>query len=62
MAVLVEGISVIACRDRLDELFPGGRDCNRGRDVYEYDVNSATGDLLNGLYIEVQYRTLIQHT
>jgi len=30
-------------------------------DVYDYDVNSATGDLLNGLYIEVQYRTLIQH-
>lgn len=30
-------------------------------DVYEYDVNSATGDLLNGLYIEIQYRTLIQH-
>jgi ppGpp synthetase/RelA/SpoT-type nucleotidyltranferase len=30
-------------------------------DVYEYDVNSASGKALTGLYIEIQYRTLIQH-
>lgn len=31
-------------------------------DVYEYDVNSAAGRLLKGLLVEVQYRTLIQHS
>ena len=30
-------------------------------DVYEYDVNSEVGKPLAGLYIEVQYRTLVQH-
>lgn len=30
-------------------------------DVYEYDVNSKTGKSLVGLYIEIQYRTLVQH-
>lgn len=30
-------------------------------DVYEYDVNSASGKRLAGLYIEIQYRTLVQH-
>lgn len=30
-------------------------------DVYEYDVNSETGRNLAGLYIEIQYRTLVQH-
>ena len=30
-------------------------------DVYEYDVNSQTGKRLAGLYIEIQYRTLVQH-
>jgi ppGpp synthetase/RelA/SpoT-type nucleotidyltranferase len=30
-------------------------------DVYEYDVNSNVGKVLTGLYIEVQYRTLVQH-
>lgn len=30
-------------------------------DVYEYDVNSENGKALAGLYIEIQYRTLIQH-
>ena len=30
-------------------------------DVYEYDVNSDAGRALTGLYIEIQYRTLIQH-
>lgn len=30
-------------------------------DVYEYDVNSLAGQNLAGLYIEIQYRTLVQH-
>jgi putative GTP pyrophosphokinase len=30
-------------------------------DVYEYDVNSAVGKELAGLYVEIQYRTLVQH-
>lgn len=30
-------------------------------DVYEYDVRSKTGKNLAGLYIEIQYRTLVQH-
>lgn len=30
-------------------------------DVYEYDVNSDTGRALTGLYVEIQYRTLVQH-
>ena len=30
-------------------------------DVYEYDVNSGSGKGLKGLYIEIQYRTLVQH-
>lgn len=30
-------------------------------DVYEYNVNSELGKNLAGLYIEVQYRTLVQH-
>lgn len=30
-------------------------------DVYEYDVNSEAGKPLKGLYIEIQYRTLVQH-
>lgn len=30
-------------------------------DVYEYDVNSDSGKGLKGLYIEIQYRTLVQH-
>jgi ppGpp synthetase/RelA/SpoT-type nucleotidyltranferase len=30
-------------------------------DVYEYDVNSIAGQDLAGLYIEIQYRTLVQH-
>lgn len=31
-------------------------------DVYEYDVNSKTGKALRGLLVEIQYRTLIQHS
>jgi putative GTP pyrophosphokinase len=30
-------------------------------DVYEYDVKSSLGRGLTGLYVEIQYRTLIQH-
>lgn len=30
-------------------------------DVYEYNVNSDAGKGLAGLYIEIQYRTLVQH-
>jgi putative GTP pyrophosphokinase len=30
-------------------------------DVYEYDVNSEVGKSLAGLYVEIQYRTLVQH-
>lgn len=30
-------------------------------DVYEYNVNSDAGKALAGLYIEIQYRTLVQH-
>jgi hypothetical protein len=30
-------------------------------DVYEYDVNSMEGKRLAGLYVEIQYRTLVQH-
>jgi putative GTP pyrophosphokinase len=30
-------------------------------DVYEYNVNSEIGKELAGLYLEIQYRTLVQH-
>lgn len=30
-------------------------------DVYEYNVNSEVGKPLAGLYLEIQYRTLVQH-
>jgi putative GTP pyrophosphokinase len=30
-------------------------------DVYEYDVRSNVGKALAGLYVEIQYRTLVQH-
>lgn len=30
-------------------------------DVYEYNVNSESGKNLKGLYIEIQYRTRVQH-
>jgi len=30
-------------------------------DVYEYDVRSYVGRNLKGLYVEIQYRTLVQH-
>lgn len=30
-------------------------------DIYEYHVNSEVGRALAGLYVEIQYRTLVQH-
>lgn len=30
-------------------------------DVYQYDVRSDSGRALKGLYVEIQYRTLVQH-
>jgi hypothetical protein len=30
-------------------------------DVYEYDVNSENGKKYKGLFVELQYRTLVQH-
>lgn len=30
-------------------------------DVYQYDVRSSSGRALKGLYVEIQYRTLVQH-
>ena len=30
-------------------------------DIFEYDVNSETGKDFAGLYVEIQYRTLVQH-
>lgn len=30
-------------------------------DIYEYDVNSKVGRGLTGLFVEIQYRTLVQH-
>lgn len=30
-------------------------------DIYEYNVKSAQNSHLNGLYVEIQYRTLVQH-
>lgn len=30
-------------------------------DVYEYDVNSVSGKNLTGLFVEIQYRTIVQH-
>lgn len=31
-------------------------------DVYEYDVQSSVGQGLRGLYVEIQYRTRVQHS
>ena len=30
-------------------------------DIYEYDVNSTAGDGSRGLFVEIQYRTFVQH-
>ena len=40
---------------------PKGTGYRGVHDVYEYDVNSEIGRPLAGLYVEIQYRTLVQH-
>lgn len=40
---------------------PKGTGYRGVHDVYEYDVRSETGKSLAGLYVEIQYRTLVQH-
>jgi putative GTP pyrophosphokinase len=48
--------------DKYDYLKRPKRTGYRGiHDVYEYDVNSEVGKSLAGLYVEIQYRTLVQH-
>lgn len=48
--------------DKYDYITSPKRTGYRGiHDVYEYDVNSESGKALKGLYIEIQYRTLVQH-
>ena len=41
---------------------PKGTGYRGVHDVYKYDVNSASGRALKGLLVEIQYRTLIQHS
>ena len=49
--------------DKYDYLKRPKRTGYRGvHDVYEYDVNSEVGKSLAGLYVEIQYRTLVQHS
>ena len=49
-------------RDKYDYISRPKNTGYRGiHDVYEYDVNSAAGKGLKGLYIELQYRTLVHH-
>lgn len=48
--------------DKYDYIKTPKRTGYRGiHDIYEYDVNSISGKRLTGLYIEIQYRTLVQH-
>ncbi|MDR0788260.1 MAG: RelA/SpoT domain-containing protein [Gemmatimonadota bacterium] len=48
--------------DKYDYIVCPKRTGYRGiHDVYEYDVKSNSGRALKGLYIEIQYRTLVQH-
>lgn len=48
--------------DKYDYLKQPKKTGYRGiHDVYEYDVKSDAGKALAGLYIEIQYRTLVQH-
>ena len=49
-------------RDKYDYIKQPKQTGYRGiHDVYEYNVNSEVGKALSGLYIEIQYRTLVQH-
>lgn len=48
--------------DKYDYIkFPKSSGYRGIHDIYEYDVNSLEGKRLAGLYIEIQYRTLVQH-
>jgi len=48
--------------DKYDYLkHPKGTGYRGIHDVYEYDVKSEVGKHLAGLYVEIQYRTLVQH-
>lgn len=48
--------------DKYDYIkFPKNTGYRGIHDVYEYDVNSHAGNHLRGLYVEIQYRTHIQH-
>ncbi len=48
--------------DKYDYLKAPKKTGYRGiHDVYEYDVRSEGGKSLTGLYVEIQYRTLVQH-
>lgn len=48
--------------DKYDYIKKPKRTGYRGiHDVYEYNVNSEVGKKLAGLYLEIQYRTLVQH-
>ncbi len=49
-------------RDKYDYIKAPKSTGYRGiHDIYEYNVNSESGRNLAGLYIEIQYRTLVQH-
>jgi ppGpp synthetase/RelA/SpoT-type nucleotidyltranferase len=50
-------------RDKYDYIKRPKSSGYRGiHDVYSYDVNSPNGDKYKGLLVEIQYRTLVQHT
>lgn len=49
-------------KDKYDYIkFPKDTGYRGVHDVYEYDVNSMVGRPLAGLYVEIQYRTLVRH-
>jgi putative GTP pyrophosphokinase len=48
--------------DKYDYIAQPKRSGYRGiHDIYEYEVRSTKGKDLTGLYVEIQYRTLVQH-
>ncbi|OQS44654.1 (p)ppGpp synthetase [Chromobacterium violaceum] len=49
-------------KDKYDYILKPKSTGYRGiHDVYNYDVRSSVGKNLTGLYVEIQYRTLVQH-
>ncbi|SUX55469.1 RelA/SpoT domain-containing protein [Chromobacterium vaccinii] len=49
-------------KDKYDYILKPKSTGYRGiHDVYNYDVRSSVGKDLTGLYVEIQYRTLVQH-